>query len=77
MSDKLSGDEIRAYQDFLAHGGTPVVIPPAPMVEEPDWMCGLDEIYDASIISDEDLSDPTRPYEPCNTSEQDWRDTWR
>ncbi len=85
MSDKLTKDELRAYRDFLAHGGTPVVIPPAPMVEEPEWMHDLEEIYGVPILDDTGDGRPTvskeldhgRPYEPRHTTEQEWRDTWR
>ncbi len=73
--DKLTDEEKAAYEDFLAHGGIPVVIPPTPMVEEPDWMYDLEEILGWGEPVDD--VDPARPYEPRFESEQDWRKSWR
>ncbi len=77
MSDKLTGEELRAYRDFIADGGTPVIIPTVPMVEEPDWMYDLEEIYGVPILDDPSNGvptvskdvDPARPYEPRHTDE--------
>ncbi len=84
--DQLTIEERAAYDDYLAHGGEVIYLPPAPIVEEPEWMYDLEEVVGAPILDDVDLpcdikpaapQDHARPYEPRHTSEQEWRDTWR
>jgi len=84
MSDKLSGEGTRAYNQYIADGGKIIYLPPAPMVEEPEWMYDLEEVNGAPILDYVDQQptagarlDPARPYEPRYETEQDWRESWR
>ncbi len=83
--DQLTAEERAAYDDYLAHGGEVIYLPPAPMVEEPEWMDHLEDVYGVPILDDLGDGYPTpakpqdgaRPYIPRHKSEQEWRDTWR